>query len=114
MKGYTMSIIEKQLSLGRQIASRILVLVRDQDIHERLAALDLLASLPPLPDRGAEYRQYQETRRLYKQIFSTCASVIVHILSMDLAKGQHDPGNSFNYTTAPEPVSYTHLTLPTN
>jgi len=104
MNEYNLHMFNKQLSLGRQIGRKILILARDTCTDTCLAALELMASLPPLPTEGREYREYDKTRNLYKQIYATCASVIVRIISMNHSTGRHDPQNSFNYDVPPEPL----------
>ena len=104
MNEYKLELFHRQLSLGRQIGSKILLLAREASTDKCLAALELLASLPPLPGEGREYKEYNQTRNLYKQIYATCASVIVRIMSMNHSTGRHDPQNSFNYDVPPEPL----------
>lgn len=104
MIGYDLKLCHKQLSLGRQIGSKILILARDDCTNKCLDALELMASLPPLPSKGREYKEYDITRNLYKQIYATCASVIVRIISMNHSTGRHDPKNSYNYDVPPDPL----------
>lgn len=94
----------KKFSLGRQIGYRILHMARSGETNERLGALELLVSLPPLPCGCSELKEYKETRKLYTAIFNACADSIVEILSRDHASGRHDPAESFNYTLPPEPL----------
>ncbi len=104
MDRYLSNLPQKQLALGRQIGCKILILASSKEIQERLSALELLSSLPSLPSNGRELKEYDETRKLYKQIFTTCASTIVQILHSDHACGRHDPEKSFNYSVPPEPL----------
>ena len=101
----TISQLSRQIAYGRSIALKILKSLNTTDLNEKLGALELLDSLPPLPstDRALELKEFHETKEIYKRLYTICARSIMEIIGSDFTFGSHDPTHSFNYCDPEEP-----------
>jgi hypothetical protein len=107
MKNERMISICEMLKRNRNKALHITrKLENTNDIFEKLDILDLLDSLEELPnDTGvSELKEYQETKEIYKRLYTLSARGIIQILTADFMFGQNDPASSFNYSEPEAPL----------
>ena len=94
------------LKKGNALARVIIKELESDDIDDKLKTLDKLNKLPELPTKDGiyEYKEYSETKDLYKRVYTLAARTIMDILNTDHMHFRHDPSSSFNYTDPVEPI----------